>query len=172
MTPYEQGFMDKCAELGVDPTALVKQAGLRGYLSALVVPKAARFWELLRGSPAAMARHAAVRSALRNAQDAVRQISTLAPVDSYASHRNVRNIVNTALGRIKAVDPRQARGMGGMDSDAGHVLEDLAFYARRNRSASRKEMLKVVGARLGLAGGVGATGYGTYKAVSGGKEGK
>ena len=26
MTPYEQGFMDKCAELGVDPAALVKQA--------------------------------------------------------------------------------------------------------------------------------------------------
>lgn len=26
MTPYEQGFLDKCAELGVDPTALVKQA--------------------------------------------------------------------------------------------------------------------------------------------------
>lgn len=26
MTQYEQGFMDKCAELGVDPAALVKQA--------------------------------------------------------------------------------------------------------------------------------------------------
>jgi hypothetical protein len=27
MTPYEQGFMDKCAELGVDPAMLIKQAG-------------------------------------------------------------------------------------------------------------------------------------------------
>jgi len=26
MTPYEQGFVDKCAELGVDPQALVKSA--------------------------------------------------------------------------------------------------------------------------------------------------
>lgn len=26
MTPYEQGFMDKCAELGVDHSALVKTA--------------------------------------------------------------------------------------------------------------------------------------------------
>ena len=26
MTPYEQGFMDKCAELGVDPQALLKSA--------------------------------------------------------------------------------------------------------------------------------------------------
>lgn len=28
MTPYEQGFMDKCAELGVDPRAMLKQAAL------------------------------------------------------------------------------------------------------------------------------------------------
>ena len=26
MTPYEQGFIDTCAELGVDPAALVKRA--------------------------------------------------------------------------------------------------------------------------------------------------
>jgi hypothetical protein len=29
MTPFEQGFMDKCAELGVDPAALVKAAAVR-----------------------------------------------------------------------------------------------------------------------------------------------
>ena len=29
MTPYEQGFMDKCAELGVDPSALVKLSAQR-----------------------------------------------------------------------------------------------------------------------------------------------
>ena len=29
MTPYERGFMDKCAELGVDPAALVKQSAVR-----------------------------------------------------------------------------------------------------------------------------------------------
>ncbi len=29
MTPYEQGFMDKCAELGVDPAAFVKQSAVR-----------------------------------------------------------------------------------------------------------------------------------------------
>lgn len=29
MTPYEQGFMDKCAELGVDPAALVKLSTTR-----------------------------------------------------------------------------------------------------------------------------------------------
>lgn len=28
MTPYEQGFLSKCAELGVDPRALVKRAGI------------------------------------------------------------------------------------------------------------------------------------------------
>ena len=33
-TAYEQGFLNKCAELGVDPAVLVKQAGLGGLLRA------------------------------------------------------------------------------------------------------------------------------------------
>ena len=28
MTPYEQGFMDKCAELGIDPQVLVKRSAI------------------------------------------------------------------------------------------------------------------------------------------------
>lgn len=41
MTAYEQGFMDKCAELGVNPAALVKaaQAMASSYSPAAVPPQ-------------------------------------------------------------------------------------------------------------------------------------
>ena len=36
LTPYEQGFMSKCAELGVDPVALLKQAAKKMTVEQLV----------------------------------------------------------------------------------------------------------------------------------------
>ena len=44
MTPFEQGFINKCAEYNVNPEQLVKQAGLMGMLR--------RYGELLTGSGA------------------------------------------------------------------------------------------------------------------------
>ena len=186
MTPYEQGFMDKCAELGVDPAALVKRAGILRLLSVDLRPIAAaarrgssRFGELLLGgSKSLRANHVKATNALESAFDSARGLYRKAHTTDGQLRADVARLAQSAADNTKplgsdATNPL-LRVVGkirqGHEGDPTGWLED-ALRGSWN-GADRilnTELRKVLAARLGLAG-VGGAGYGAYKAVSGKKD--
>lgn len=192
MTPYEQGFMDKCAELGVDPAALVKRAGLFRLLSADLRPAARaakrggrRFAELLAGgSQKAHADYANGLSRLDAASTSLRDLTRDMTRGKYTSSQwrqalsqladdtaaSLRPFGSEATQELSRIRSRIAKFPRSIDDV---MFQDVLDASRRAvDSVHDEELAKVLAARLGLAGGVGAAGYGTYKAVSGGEEGK
>lgn len=182
MTAYEQGFMDKCAELGVDPRVLVKRAGLLHVLGADSRPATAavrrgakRLWELLRGgNPLVRKNHSAAMSILDDAKRSIEYWGS-APQYSPAEARAVARKVIDRLNPLgtEVTDPMRyfIRQAG---DRSGNIIPNFALAFDGSAAGVNRyleeELGKVVAARLGTAAGVGGAGYGAYKAVSGKKD--
>lgn len=175
MTPYDQGFMDKCAEFGITPRALRKLASVNPVLSVLG-GSGKRFLQLLGGgSKATRARYNLVDRALRQEFSRLAGLENSRTLSADTIFSGVPKLLRRRIGgsTMHALEQATRKRYGHPELSGGDLnvankyIEALSAVEHNNDAAMRSELLKVIGARLGATAGVGGVGYGTYKAVSG-----
>ena len=181
MTPYEQGFINKCAEYNVNPEALVKQAGLMDILR--------RYGTLLTGSEAS-----ALGSKAQNLRNIVSKAMGTLEEQSAASPE-VKNfleqlVINPARTRYPGVTGLADVPIQSLNRSLGHIDDLFKHYEGKGnelpevfsqlkgslpmndvRAAAEMtdkaitERLKSLGTQVGTgtgALGLGGLGYGMY----------